>query len=454
VSPESRINTDMKELIKSTNEFQAIDENNNVIALLKLIRASTVVDQRSQHPALCSLQALTKFTSFRQMNLRNNVYLEGFRDRVNLYEEITGDMIGCDSKSIEAEFGRSTINVSPNDPGLVAARRKCRDKFLAIAFIEHADKKRYADLQISLSNVYLRKKADDYPQTLVQILNKWKASESRGCTSGYSPMFMQQSDSYDGRGDVSGRGRGRGRDDGRGRPGDQPGNVSGESINPYVCIPSEGTVRTSDPVESSVEKSGASDVLMNMQQSGSTIPRHWIILDSASSPDIFYEEDLVTDIRNSDVILKVLSRGGVNEINQECTLPNYPGHVWFDPNGVANIIGLRNLIRHYNVTYDSSGDNCFHVSQDDNLVMTFRPWEGGLWYYDTGRETPLSFLTAVEDNKRKHTPRGVKQAEAARRLQDIVMRPPSKKLRSILDKRFIRNCPVESRHIQFADDIY
>jgi hypothetical protein len=100
--------SDMKELIRSTNEFQAIDESNNVIALLKLIRASTVVDQRSQHPALCSLQALTKFTSFRQMSLRNDVYLEGFRDRVNLYEEITGDMIGSDSKSIEAEFGGST----------------------------------------------------------------------------------------------------------------------------------------------------------------------------------------------------------------------------------------------------------------------------------------------------------------------------------------------------------
>jgi hypothetical protein len=154
------------------------------------------------------------------------------------------------------------------------------------------------------------------------------------------------------------------------------------------------------------EKSGASDVLMNMQQSGSTIPRHWIILDSASSPDIFCDEDLVTDIRNSDATLKVLSTDGVNEINQESTLPNYPGHLWFDPDGVAYIIGFRNLIRHYNVTYDSSGNNCFHVNQDDNLVMTFRPWEGGLWYYDTGRETPLSFLTTVEDNKRKYTPRG------------------------------------------------
>ena len=86
--------------------------------------------------------------------------------------------------------------------------------------------------------------------------------------------------------------------------------------------------------------------------------------------------------------------------------------------------------------------------------MTFRPWGGGLWYYDTKAQTAFSFVITVEDSKKKYTPKGVKQAEVARRLQDIVMRPPSKKLQSILAKGLIRNCPVESRHIQFADEIY
>jgi hypothetical protein len=79
--------------------------------------------------------------------------------------------------------------------------------------------------------------------------------------------------------------------------------------------------------------------------------------------------------------------------------------------------------------------------------MTFQPWEGGLWYYDTSEQVALSFLTTVEDSKKKYTTRAVKQAEAARRLQDIAIRPPSKKLQDI----FIRNCHVESRHVQYAD---
>jgi hypothetical protein len=150
--------SDMRELLRSTDVFQAIDENNDVIALLKLICASTVVDQWSQHPAISALQALNNFTSFRQINLENEIYLEGFRDRVSIYEDVTGEMLGCGVKRVEEEYGGSIASVDPNNPNLVAAKKKCRDKFLAIAFIEHANKKRYADLQTSLSNDYPRKK--------------------------------------------------------------------------------------------------------------------------------------------------------------------------------------------------------------------------------------------------------------------------------------------------------
>jgi hypothetical protein len=74
----------------------------------------------------------------------------------------------------------------PGDPNLVAARKKSRDKFLVIAFIEHTDKTLYFDLQISLANDYLRKKADEYPDTLihaVEILNKWGQKKNSASSS-------------------------------------------------------------------------------------------------------------------------------------------------------------------------------------------------------------------------------------------------------------------------------
>jgi hypothetical protein len=55
------------------------------------------------------------------------------------------------------------------------------------------------------------------------------------------------------------------------------------------------------------------DIIMNLRQTGSAIPRHWIILDSASSPDIFYAEELVKDNTKSDTPLNVLSRGGITK---------------------------------------------------------------------------------------------------------------------------------------------
>jgi hypothetical protein len=258
-------------------------------------------------------------------------------------------------------------------------------------------------------------------------------------------MFLQQDDDHDGRGTDRSRGRRGGRGNGgRGNSSgsnSKPSNLTSEAVNPYVCIPNEEveTDRETETDSEITKKSAAFDVLMNMRQSGSIIPRHWIILDSASSPDIFCERELVTDIRQSNETLKVLSRGGVNEIDQECVLPGYPGRVWFDSNGVANIIGLRNLIRHFNVTYDSNGDNCFHIWKDDKIIMTFRLWEGGLWYHDTSTQAVFSFLTTVKDNMKNYTPRGVKQAELARRLQDIVMRSPSRKLKHILAMGIIRN---------------
>jgi hypothetical protein len=80
----------------------------------------------------------------------------------------------------------------------------------------------------------------------------------------------------------------------------------------------------------------------------------------------------------------------------------------------------------------ANGDNCFHIWRGDEIVMTIRTWEGGLWYYDTSTQVALSLFTTKKDNMKNYTPRGVRQAELARRLQDIVMRPPSKKLKNIL----------------------
>jgi hypothetical protein len=135
------------------------------------------------------------------------------------------------------------------------------------------------------------------------ILNKWKASESRGHISGHSPSFLQQGQGHQGRGTD----RGRGRRGGRGNSGrdttigssSKPNNVTSDNENSYVYAPDDEIAINKKSDSDLSTTSGTSDILMNMRHSGSTIPRHWIILDSASSPDNICDEELVMDIRSS-----------------------------------------------------------------------------------------------------------------------------------------------------------
>jgi hypothetical protein len=119
----------MRKLLRSPDVFLAIDENNDVVALLNFIRASTVVDQRSQHTALSALQAVNKFISFRQMNLQNEIIVEGVHDQVHIYEEVTGEMLGCDVKRVEEKYGGSIANVDLNNPNLIAAKKNVETSF-------------------------------------------------------------------------------------------------------------------------------------------------------------------------------------------------------------------------------------------------------------------------------------------------------------------------------------
>jgi hypothetical protein len=68
------------------------------------------------------------------MNMTNDICLEGFHDRVNIYEEVTGQMLGCDAKRVEEEFGGSIDNIEPSNPDLVAAKNYVEINFLQLLF--------------------------------------------------------------------------------------------------------------------------------------------------------------------------------------------------------------------------------------------------------------------------------------------------------------------------------
>lgn len=135
-----------------------------------------------------------------------------------------------------------------------------------------------------------------------------------------------------------------------------------------------------------------------------------------------------------------------------------PEKFWINQDGVANIVSLFHMKKHFRVTYDSGVDDAFYLHKNDRETLRFAPNGQGLYYLDLsntqGSCSTFSLVTTVQDQQSQYTNRGIQQAQLAQRAQNIMMRPPTRKFIDIVSKNLIRNCPIDSKHIQAADDIF
>ena len=85
---------------------------------------------------------------------------------------------------------------------------------------------------------------------------------------------------------------------------------------------------------------------------------------------------MLRDIHETNMFLKVFSTGGVTKTNKVGFLPGY-GWVWYDLQGITNIISLARVTRKYRVTFDSEDGNVFHLN-----VKTIRSGTSRCWIAD------------------------------------------------------------------------
>jgi hypothetical protein len=89
--------------------------------------------------------------------------------------------------------------------------------------------------------------------------------------------------------------------------------------------------------------------------------------------------------------------------NKQGYLPGY-GQVWFDPNGIANILSLSNVKKRYKVQYNSENDDVFIVTMAHGATREFKCADMGLYYFDMAEETNAIvhasvFTLTVEEQK-------------------------------------------------------
>jgi hypothetical protein len=163
------------------------------------------------------------------------------------------------------------------------------------------------------------------------------------------------------------------------------------------------------------------------------IPKTWVLLDNQSTVDVFFNPELLVNIRRSRAALDIYCNAGKASTDLIGDLPGY-GWVWYHPNGIANILSLSRVKKKSRVTYDSEAGNSFVVHKSDGTTRSFVESKKGLYYVDTINEQHNDnkkahgnvLINTVDDNKSRYTDQAYSRALVARSLQIKIGRPSTR----------------------------
>ena len=99
----------------------------------------------------------------------------------------------------------------------------------------------------------------------------------------------------------------------------------------------------------------------------------WLLLDSCSTVNSISDKDLLTDIHPVPHSLQVQCNAGSVVINHQGYLGSYPEPVWFNPEGIANLMSLHNMQQYYQVTLNTTEDNAFYINNDGGHCTQWEP---------------------------------------------------------------------------------
>ena len=147
------------------------------------------------------------------------------------------------------------------------------------------------------------------------------------------------------------------------------------------------------------------------------------------------------------------TNAGVLKCDLEGYLANY-GWVWFNPQAITNILSLSNVAKKHRVTFDSHGDNIFHVHVANKPTLDFRLHDNGLYYKDCSPNKGVALISTVSENKKNFMKTQVDRANLAQKVHKILMFPSIRDFKHLLMTNGIKNCPITIEDINISEKIY